>query len=84
MPPLYGEGLPRRFIGSGFLAVDFPVGRKIGGGLFVLGEVKRRTANQIVAPVTSSDIGRRTGSKSAGRSGKGVSNPDTGSLEIPT
>ena len=34
--PLYGEGLPGRFIGSGFLAVDFPVGSEICHSLLVV------------------------------------------------
>src|SRR5271156_853544 len=82
--PLNGECLTRCNVRAAFLPVDFPVGGQVCGGCLVLGDVERRAARYIVAPISGPYIVGSSRCESARRSGEGVSDVDVSSLQVPT
>src|SRR5882724_894576 len=65
--PLHREGLTRRQVRAGLLAVAFPVGEQVCAGSLVLGDVERSAGCQVVAPISRADVIARSWNESACR-----------------
>ena len=81
--PLHGEGLTRRQVRAGLLAVAFPVGEQVCAGSLVLGDVERSAGCQVVAPISRADVIARSWNESACRSDEGVPYIDVSAFQVP-